>query len=82
MKIKKILIGVFMLSVFVFFNIYVNADGNIIQKPQFTINSSTVGCVNRPGDNDGHCVTDGYEYFCANPGFLQRKDCFENIYPE
>lgn len=82
MKTKKILIGIFMLSVFGIFSIFVNADENIIQNPEFTINSSTVGCVTRPGENDGHCVTDGYEYLCANRGFLQKKDCFQNIYPE
>ena len=27
-------------------------------------------------ENDGHCVQDKYlNYFCAEPKFLQRKDC-------
>lgn len=33
---------------------------------------SELGCRNMPDKNDGHCVTDGTMYFCANTG---KKDC-------
>ena len=49
--------------------------------PIFT-DSGHSGCINRPGENDGHCETDGQSYLCANRGFLERKDCVKGVYPE
>lgn len=39
---------------------------------------SEVGCVNKPGSNDGHCATDGTFYLCENSG---SKDCKKGLYP-
>lgn len=36
--------------------------------------ASSEGCTNRPGENNGECVTNGKgEYFCANAS--NRYDC-------
>jgi len=82
MKLKKIILSALVLCVFCFFSLYVNADENELQNSKVTIESSGTGCINRPGENDGHCVTDGNEYLCANRHFLQHKDCVKGEYPE
>lgn len=40
--------------------------------------ASENGCVNKPGQNDGHCATDGIFYLCENKG---SKDCVIGLYP-
>ncbi len=44
------------------------------------LSSSEKGCVNRPGQNNGHCTTDGTYFFCedSEPGSL--NDCVKGEY--
>ncbi|BBD45872.1 Hypothetical protein PEIBARAKI_5865 [Petrimonas sp. IBARAKI] len=36
---------------------------------------SEQGCITRPGQNDGHCTTNGTVYFCENAAWFDKKDC-------
>lgn len=42
------------------------------------IAQNEAGCINKPGNNDGHCATDGTFYLCENKG---SKDCMKGQYP-
>lgn len=36
---------------------------------------SEAGCIYRPGQNDGHCTTNGTVYFCENAAWFESKNC-------
>ena len=40
-----------------------------------SLSYSELGCINRPHLNDGHCVTDGTYFFCANVYPAYVMDC-------
>lgn len=41
--------------------------------------TSTDGCNNKTKElNNGHCVSDGTNYFCADKKFFQSKDCIKH----
>lgn len=41
--------------------------------------TSTKGCNNMTKEhNDGHCESDGTNYFCADRNWLQSKDCVKH----
>jgi len=75
MNTKNVILGFLVIFMLTFVSLVTYAT-------RLSPNSSTVGCINRPGENDGHCTTDGSEYLCAKPHFLQRKDCVIGMYPE
>lgn len=41
--------------------------------------TSTDGCTNKTKENnDGHCESDGVNFFCADRNWLQSKDCIKH----
>lgn len=53
-------------------------SGGVLLYSQGPERDSAYGCINMSDQNNGHCVTDGYVYFCKKGG---RKDCVIGLYP-
>ena len=45
-----------------------------------SLSDSEIGCITNL-NNNGHCVTDGYTYFCANVYPPYGMDCEKRNYP-
>lgn len=79
---KKFLSGLFALVILVATSYGVNRSMNNEENYSYIeLNSvealaqSEQGCLTRPGQNDGHCTTNGTVYFCENAAWFDKKDC-------
>lgn len=84
-KSMKKIFSVFLIVSGVAVGIACATDGNKTQRSigmsdVEAIGSSEKGCVNRLGENNGNCTTDGNRYFCENPVWYWFNDCVKGVY--